>query len=81
MQNLQEQYRPLSPWAYFWLQILYAIPILGIIFLIIHAIGSYNINRRNFARSYFCVYVIIGIILIVIISTGALSGILEALSK
>ncbi|MBR6516584.1 MAG: hypothetical protein IKT40_06975 [Bacilli bacterium] len=81
MQNLQEQYRPLSPWAYFWLQILYAIPILGIIFLIIHAIGSYNINRRNFARSYFCIYVIIGIILIVIISTGAFSEVLEAISK
>ena len=81
MQNLQEQYRPLSPWAYFWLQILYAIPILGFIFLIIHAIGSYNINRRNFARSYFCIYVIIGIILIVIISTGAFSEVLEAISK
>ena len=53
---------PLSPWAYFWLDILYAIPIVGFVFLLIHAIGANNVNKRNFARSYFCVLVIILII-------------------
>ena len=58
LQHLPEAYRPLSPWSYFGLGILYALPLLGWIFLIVHAIGSANINRRNYARSYFCVYVL-----------------------
>lgn len=65
MKNLPEKYQPLSPWAYFWLQVLYAIPVIGTIILIINAIGHYNINRRNFARSYFCIYIIIIIAFIV----------------
>ena len=40
--------RPLSPWAYFGLEILYTIPIIGFIFLLIHAISAPNINKRNF---------------------------------
>ena len=67
--------RPLSPWAYFGLQILYAIPIVGWIFLIIHAIGASNINRRNFARSYFCILVIVLIIVGVGLATGGINAI------
>ena len=48
LQHLPEAYRPLSPWSYFGLGILYALPLLGWIFLIVHAIGSANINRRNY---------------------------------
>ena len=47
LQHLPEAYRPLSPWSYFGLGILYALPLLGWIFLIVHAIGSANINRRT----------------------------------
>ena len=46
--------RPLSPWAYFGLQILFAIPVVGFIFLIVFSCSRANINRRNFARSYWC---------------------------
>ena len=53
LQHLPEAYRPLSPWSYFGLGILYALPLLGWIFLIVHAIGSANINRRNYARMRF----------------------------
>lgn len=53
--------RPLSPWTYFGLQLLYALPLVGTVFLIIHSF-SRNINRRNFARSYWCVYVLIFVI-------------------
>lgn len=42
LQHLPEAYRPLSPWSYFGLGILYALPLLGWIFLIVHAIGSAN---------------------------------------
>ena len=61
---------PLSPWSYFGLEILYSIPIVGFIFLIIHAIGAKNINKRNFARSYFCFVIVVAIIIGVILLIG-----------
>ena len=60
------QYKPLSPWAYLGYQILFTIPVVGLIALIIFALNNDNVNRRNFARSYFCVLVI-AIVLVVII--------------
>ena len=67
IEELPEEYRPLSMWQYFLYQILFGIPIIGFIFLIIIAFGGgKNINRRNFARSYFCSLIII-IVLIVIV--------------
>ena len=53
-QNLPEKYRPLSPWAYFGYTLLFSIPVIGFIFLIIFSISGANINRRNFARSFWC---------------------------
>jgi len=52
-------YKPISAWGYIGYQILYSIPIIGFIFLIINALGATNINVRNFARSYFCILVLI----------------------
>lgn len=75
--NLPSKYRPLSPWNYFGLQILFSVPIVGFVFLIIFSFNGSNINRRNFARSYFCVYVIIFIIFIIFLIAG---GSLAALS-
>lgn len=63
--SLPEQYIPLSPWAYFGYTILFSIPILGIICLIFCSFSNSNINRRNFARSYFCVLVLAIILIIV----------------
>ncbi len=68
--RIPESYRPLSAWAYFGLQILYAVPVLGWIFLICHAAGSRNINKRSFARSYFCVYILIALLLIALMISG-----------
>lgn len=47
-----EQYRPLSAWAYFGLTLLYAIPVIGWIFLIVFTFSRKNINRRSFTRSF-----------------------------
>ena len=67
------EYRPLSGWAYFGWQLLFAIPLVGFILLIVFARGgTHNINLRNFARSYFCalligaILAIIGIVLLLI---------------
>ena len=75
LQHLPEAYRPLSPWTYFGLGILYSLPVVGWIFLIVHAIGSRNINRRNYARSYFCVYVLTIVLIAVLAAMGVLSSI------
>ena len=57
---------PLSPWKYFGLQILYNIPIIGFIFLVCHALGAENENKKNFARSYFCIVVVAIVIAIIV---------------
>ena len=56
-------YAPLSPWSYFGLTLLFSVPVVGLVFLIIFSINGNNINRRNFARSYW-----IGLILSIILS-------------
>lgn len=65
--NLPNEYRPLSAWAYFGYNILFAIPLVGFIMLIVFAFDSSNINRRNYARSFFCTYLIAFIILIIVL--------------
>ncbi len=68
-EDLPKKFRPLSAWAYFGYSILFAIPLVGLIFLIIFAVGgeNANVNRRSYARSYFCALLIGVIIFIVLI--------------
>ncbi len=57
--DLPDNFKPLSPWAYVGYMLLYAIPIVGFVFLIINSTGAArNINKRNFARSYWAALVI-----------------------
>lgn len=78
-QNIPEQYKPLSPWAYFGYNLLFAIPIIGIIFAIIYAFDSSNINRRNYARSFFCILAIVVVLWMILISMGVAAGITAGL--
>ena len=75
--QLPEKFRPLSAWAYFGYGLLFAIPIIGFIFLIIFSCSSANINRRSYARSYWCALIlcaiIVGIVLIIAAATGGIS--------
>ncbi|MCR5458211.1 MAG: hypothetical protein K6F14_09105 [Clostridiales bacterium] len=68
---------PLSPWKYFGLEILYSIPIIGWIFLVCHAIGASNVNKRNFARSYFCFIVVILVFCLIVFLIGNGSGLIQ----
>ena len=64
---LPKAYRPLSAWNYFGLSVLYAIPVIGWIFLLAHAIDGKNRHGRTFARSWFCgllFYAVVGAIAI-----------------
>ena len=48
---LPPSYRPLSPWTYFWRSVLYGIPVIGWIFMLVHAFASKNRHGRSFARA------------------------------
>ena len=71
--EIPEEYKPISMWGYFGYEILFSIPIIGWIFLIVKAIGAKNKNVKNFARSYFCLFVIaiIAAIIGVVITGGS----------
>lgn len=65
--NPNLDYNPIGMWGYFFYTILLSIPILGWILVILFSLGATKkINLRNFARSWFCIY-IIGIVLFLIV--------------
>ena len=71
--NIPSEYRVLSPWAYFGYSILFAIPLIGFILAIVFAFDNSNLNRRNFARSYFCgllIAVILIVLFLVLVGAG-----------
>lgn len=65
IRDLPAEYRPLGAWEYLGYNILFSLPLIGFIALIVCALSSSNINRRSYARSFFCVYIIVVILLIV----------------
>ena len=73
--KIPEKYSPLSPWSYFWLQILFAVPVVGFVFLIIFSFKNSNINRRNFARSYWCKLIIVAGVFIVALVIALILGV------
>ena len=75
---LPPQNYPLSPWAYIGLQILFSLPIIGFIFLIIFSISKKNINRRNFALSYFAWWLLclIAVVVVILVFGGTIMGLL-----
>lgn len=80
-ENVPDRYKPLSPWAYFGYQMLFNIPVVGLILLIVFSLGgARNINLRNFARSYFCVYVIVIVVFLILFFTGGLVSILDLIT-
>ena len=62
--------RPLSPIAYVLYALLFSIPVVGFICVLIFGLGSGNQHRKNFARSWICLY-------IVLLIAAAICGILS----
>ena len=64
-------YRPLGMWTYFAYDILFAVPIVGWIVLLILAFGAgKNVNLKNYARSKFCLLIILVILIILLSGAG-----------
>ena len=74
------QFKPIGAWGYVGYNLLYSIPVVGFIMLIVFALSNGNYNRRNYARSYFCVMLITAIIAIVTLIIGLLLMILGVVS-
>lgn len=73
--KIPDKYRPIGAWSYFFLTILFAIPLIGQICLIVFALSDSNINRRSFARSFFCTFIIIAVLLVIIlVAVGGAAG-------
>lgn len=71
--NLPAKYKPLGAWTYFGYTILFAIPLVGLICMIVFAVSDKNINRRSYARSFFCIYIIAAIITVIsLVASGVL---------
>lgn len=83
------EYRPLGAWAYFGYSILFSIPLIGLIFNLIYCFSDSNINRRNYARSFWCVYLLVFIISVALaivafslgISMSDVPGIVDEIEK
>ena len=71
----------LGPWGYFGLQILFSIPVIGFILLIVFSFDNSHLNRRNFARSYWCGLIIWVILMVVLFVILAATGVLADLSE
>ena len=73
--DLPEEFRPISAWGYFGYNLLFAIPLVGFIMLLVYSLGGTNkVNLRNYARSYFCAFIICIIIFVILAVTGVLSS-------
>ena len=65
----------LGAWSYFFLGILYSIPVIGWVFLVIHALGGgeEHENRRHYARSFFVgllltlILLLIGVVILLLV--------------
>ena len=79
--NGPEMYRPISAWGYFGYGLLFSLPIIGFIFLLIYSFDDSRINRRNYARSYFCVLALGLIIAGVLLATGAAAWLFSAIAE
>lgn len=65
--EIPKAYKPISAWGYVGWDILFAIPVVGLIILIVFACGgTSNINRKKYARSKFCAF-LLGLIIALVI--------------
>lgn len=83
--RIPSQYKPLGAWGYVGYSLLFSIPIVGFICLLVFSFNDSNLNRRSYARSYWCALLlafIIAIALVVIgFATNSMDQIMEALQE
>ena len=76
--NVPSEYKPISMWGYFGYEILFSIPVIGFICLIIMSFAAGNRNVKNFARSYFCMFILGIVVTIVLVAIAFAMGAIES---
>ena len=73
---------PIKPMGYIGYELLYAIPIIGLIFMLAHSASIKNYNRRNFARSHLIIIllIILAIVALVYLFDFDIIGFIENLT-
>ena len=72
---IPEEYKPISMWGYFGYELLFSIPCVGFIVLLVFAFGgNKNVNVKNFARSYFCYFIIVAILTVILVAIFGVSA-------
>lgn len=71
--------KPLSTAAYFWTLLLFAVPVIGLIAMLIMAFASKNANRRNLAQAcliglLICL-ILLGLFMLVLVVSGKSFGV------
>lgn len=77
MSEKYKDYTPISMWGYFGYQILFGIPVIGLILAIIWSFAAKNQNLKNYARSQFCWLIIVTIILLVLSATIGIGALIS----
>jgi hypothetical protein len=76
------KYRPMGAFAYLGYQLLFSLPIIGFIFIIVFALDDSYIARRNYARSFLIMMIIMAVfaaVAIIVLPTALI--ILEQIGK
>ena len=74
--QIPAEYAPMSAWSYFGHSLLFSIPVAGLVVLIVFACGgTENINKRNYARSYFCALALSLIIMLIMFIISLVTGV------
>ena len=74
MGEVSKAHKVIGTWTYLGFEILFAIPVVGLVSLLFLALGGTdNENLRNFARAYLCKMLIVVIIVAVLFLTGIIS--------
>ena len=72
--DIPKEYKPVNMWGYYGLSILLKLPIIGFICTFIFAFAPKNKNIKNYARSYFCAWIVSAILIIITIALILFAG-------
>ncbi len=67
-------FKPISAWGYIGYSLLWSIPVVGWIVWLCHALGASNRNVKNYARSYFCAFLLAIIASVVMVALVFILG-------
>ncbi len=74
-QEIPEEYKPLSAWGYVGWRLLFMLPFAGFVLLIVMSFAPRNKSLKSFARSYWCMALLVLAVAIVIVIIVVAAGV------